>query len=350
MITCAALIVVLLTVPTTSTGVLVVTALAVVEFEPSAYVVDELSFTVTFWPSVVVIVKVEPDTAVTVPEVPPGSGPDRAFDSPPVAPAAGKPCPGAAVDEDAAVVVLFEDEPEVAARPMETPATTHTAAAPLMTMFRLRENHDRFRGCCALGSASIMMSFPLCELLTQRCCQWNLHGEWGRSVKTLRSAACAILASMPLQVAVCGPSVATPEEIAHAAEIGRLLAERGAVVICGGYGGVMGAVAQGAAEAGGLVVGVLSGRDRAGASPHLSVALPTGLGEARNNLVAQSGDALIAVGGSWGTLSEIALAVRRGTARVISLDGWRVLDPDGTVVPGIHYASSPQAAVDAALN
>src|SRR6266700_2671926 len=132
---------------------------------------------------------------------------------------------------------------------------------------------------------------------------------------------------MPLQVAVCGPSDATPEEIAQAAEIGRLLAERRAVVICGGYGGVMGAVAEGAAGAGGLVVGVLSGRDRTGASPHLSVALPTGLGEARNNLVA-----------------------RRGTARVISLNGWRVLDPDGTVVPGIHYASSPQAAVDAALN
>jgi predicted Rossmann-fold nucleotide-binding protein len=107
---------------------------------------------------------------------------------------------------------------------------------------------------------------------------------------------------MPLQVAVCGPSDATLEEIAQAAEIGRLLAERGAVVICGGYGGVMGAVAEGAA------------------------------------------------GGSWGTLSEIALAVRRGAARVISLNGWRVLDPDGTVVPGIHYASSPQAAVDAALN
>jgi uncharacterized protein (TIGR00725 family) len=103
---------------------------------------------------------------------------------------------------------------------------------------------------------------------------------------------------MPVQVAVCGPSDATPEEVAHAAEIGRLLAERGAIVICGGYGGVMGAVAEGAAEAGGLVVGILSGSDRTGASPHLSIALPTGLGEARNNLVAQAGDALIAVGGN----------------------------------------------------
>src|SRR5258707_2239899 len=104
-ITCAALIVVLLTVRTTSTGVLVVMALAVVELEPSAYVVDEVSFTVTFWPSVVVIVKVDPDTAVTVPEVPPGSGPDRAFDPPPEAPAAGKPGPGPAGDEDAAGVL-----------------------------------------------------------------------------------------------------------------------------------------------------------------------------------------------------------------------------------------------------
>lgn len=155
---------------------------------------------------------------------------------------------------------------------------------------------------------------------------------------------------MPLQVAVCGPSDATPEEIGHALEIGKLLAQRGAVVVCGGYGGVMGAVAEGAAGAGGVVVGILSGRDRAGASPHLSVALPTGMNEARNNLIAQSGDALIAVGGSWGTLSEVALAVRRGTTRVVSLGGWRVIDPLGAVLPGIHYASTPLAAVEAALD
>jgi uncharacterized protein (TIGR00725 family) len=155
---------------------------------------------------------------------------------------------------------------------------------------------------------------------------------------------------MPVQVSVCGPSDAGEQELEQAAEIGRLLAERGAVVVCGGYGGVMEAVAQGASRAGGLVVGVLSGRDRTGANPHLSVALPTGLGEARNNLVAQAGDALIAVGGSWGTLSEVALAVRRGSARVVSLGGWRVLDAHGAAVPGIRYVETPWEAVAAALD
>jgi hypothetical protein len=74
------------------------------------------------------------------------------------------------------------------------------------------------------------------------------------------------------------------------------------------------------------------------------------MSEARNNLVAQAGDALIAVGGSWGTLSEVALAVRRGTARVVSLGGWRVLDAQGDPVPGIHYVTTPHAAVAAALD
>lgn len=155
---------------------------------------------------------------------------------------------------------------------------------------------------------------------------------------------------MPIQVSVCGPSHATPEELHQAAEIGRLLAERGAVVVCGGYGGVMEAVAEGAASVGGIVVGVLSGRDREGANPYLSVALPTGLGEARNNLVAQAGDALIAVGGSWGTLSEIALAVRRGAARVVSLGGWQVIDDQGVTAPGIRYVATPHEAVAAALD
>jgi uncharacterized protein (TIGR00725 family) len=153
-----------------------------------------------------------------------------------------------------------------------------------------------------------------------------------------------------LQVSVCGSSDAGEDETRHAFAVGRLLAERGAVVICGGYGGVMAAAAEGAASAGGIVVGVLSGRDRAGAGPHLTVVLPTGLSEARNNVIAQAGDALIAVGGSWGTLSEVALAMRRGAVPVVSLGGWRILDGSGSPVPGIRYASTPQEAVDAALD
>jgi hypothetical protein len=119
--------------------------------------VDEFSLTVTFWPAGVVSVKLEPDTLVTVPEDPPGSGPERALDPPPEpaeALAKGPPCPDAAV-VDAAVVVL--DELEVATRPMESPATAHTIAAPVITMFLFRENSRRNpegRSCPAAGTGA----------------------------------------------------------------------------------------------------------------------------------------------------------------------------------------------------
>ncbi|MEW9532301.1 TIGR00725 family protein [Microbispora sp. NPDC049125] len=150
------------------------------------------------------------------------------------------------------------------------------------------------------------------------------------------------------QVAVCGPGECTPEEAGAAEAVGRLLAEAGAVVLCGGYGGVMGAAAAGAREAGGIVVGLLPGRDRAGASPDLTVALPTGLGEARNALIVRAADAVIVVGGSWGTLSELALARRTGTP-VITLGGWRVVDAAGRPVPGPVPAGGPADAVRLAL-
>jgi uncharacterized protein (TIGR00725 family) len=150
------------------------------------------------------------------------------------------------------------------------------------------------------------------------------------------------------QVAVCGPAECTGPEAEQAGEVGRRLAEAGAVVICGGYGGVMAAVAAGAGAAGGVVVGVLSGRDRTGASPDLTVALPTGMGEARNALIVRAADAVIVVGGSWGTLSELALA-RRGGIPVVTLGGWRVVDSQGAPVPGPIPAGSPMEAVDLAL-
>ncbi|KAB8183389.1 TIGR00725 family protein [Microbispora catharanthi] len=150
------------------------------------------------------------------------------------------------------------------------------------------------------------------------------------------------------QIAVCGPGECTPQDARAARDVGRLLAERGAVVLCGGYGGVMAAAAAGAREVGGVVVGVLSGRDRAGASPDLTVALPTGLGEARNALIVRAADAVVVVGGSWGTLSELALAQRGGTP-VITLGGWRVLDAEGRPVPGPVAAAGPAEAVRLAL-
>lgn len=152
---------------------------------------------------------------------------------------------------------------------------------------------------------------------------------------------------MAVQVAVCGPSSCDEPERTLAFELGRLLAERGAVVICGGYGGVMAAVAAGARSRDGLVVGVLPGADRTGAGPDLTVAIATGLGQARNSVIVHSGDAVVLVGGSWGTLSELALAVRRGGVPVVQLgDGWRPVDVHGRDLPGVRYARTPAEALD----
>ena len=145
-------------------------------------------------------------------------------------------------------------------------------------------------------------------------------------------------------VAVCGPGSATDEEERWAEEVGRGLAEAGAVVVCGGLGGVMDAVARGAAGAGGTALGILPGEDRGGASEHLTVAIPTGMGEARNALIARAADAVIAIGGEWGTLSEIALARKMGTP-VVGLRTWDV----GARAGGLVRAESPADAVRRAL-
>ena len=149
-----------------------------------------------------------------------------------------------------------------------------------------------------------------------------------------------------IQVSVCGPRDAASDEVANAREIGRRLAERGAAVICGGYSGVMAAVSEGAASAGGLVVGILSGRDRAGADENLTLAIPTGLADARNAVIALAGDAIIVVGGSWGTLSELALAMREGKT-VVQLGGWRLTDKDGRPIDGVIYVRTPEDAIAA---
>src|SRR3954467_12956418 len=135
-------------------------------------------------------------------------------------------------------------------------------------------------------------------------------------------------------VAVVGPGEANPEELAAAervgaeparrgAAVGAELARRGAIVVCGGLGGVMEAACRGAKGAGGSTVGILPGSDRSAANAHVDVALPTGLGEARNALVVRAADVLIAVGGAYGTLSEIALALRTGPPRV-AIRSWEL--------------------------
>lgn len=118
----------------------------------------------------------------------------------------------------------------------------------------------------------------------------------------------------PPRVAVVGGADASAEERRLAEELGRALARAGAVVVCGGYGGVMEAAARGAAEAGGITVGILRGENAAEANDWIVLPLPTGMGDARNALVVRAGEAVVAVGGAWGTLSEIALALKAGLA------------------------------------
>ena len=121
----------------------------------------------------------------------------------------------------------------------------------------------------------------------------------------------------PIRVAVIGAGSASDSEAELARLVGAGLAEAGAVLVCGGLGGVMEAAAQGARERGGLTVGVLPGTDAAAANPFIVLPLATGMGEARNALVVRAAEAVIAVGGEWGTLSEIALARKMGIDVVV---------------------------------
>src|SRR3954449_74793 len=137
-------------------------------------------------------------------------------------------------------------------------------------------------------------------------------------------------------VAVVGGGEAGTDALVAAEEVGRHLARRGAVVVCGGLGGVMEAACRGAKQEGGTTVGILPGGDREAANEFVDIALPTGLGEARNALVVRAADVLIAVGGAYGTLSEIALALKGGK-RVIGLGTWEI--------DGVEAVSAPEDAV-----
>jgi uncharacterized protein (TIGR00725 family) len=148
-------------------------------------------------------------------------------------------------------------------------------------------------------------------------------------------------------VAVIGASDATEWELAMAEEVGRRLARAGAVLVCGGLGGVMNAAAAGASAEHGTSVGILPGDDRRGASPHLTVAVTTGFGEGRNVLVARSADAVVAVGGEFGTLSEVALALKMGK-RVVGLGTWD-LRRDDTETDPLVRAETAEEAVRLAL-
>jgi uncharacterized protein (TIGR00725 family) len=148
-----------------------------------------------------------------------------------------------------------------------------------------------------------------------------------------------------VHVAVIGASDASPEQREHARAAGRRLAELGAAVVTGGRGGVMEAACEGAKAAGGRTIGILPGDDRADANPFVDVAIPTGLGEMRNALVVRAADAVVAIGGAWGTLSEIAFARRAGKA-VFGVGSWE-LGPDG-VTAAADGAEAAARAVEAA--
>jgi hypothetical protein len=150
---------------------------------------------------------------------------------------------------------------------------------------------------------------------------------------------------------VIGPGDAGPGEVFETAEeMGRLLAEAGAVVVCGGLGGVMEAVCRGARSAGGLTLGILPGSDRREANPYVEVAVPTGLGEARNALVVRSADVVVAVAGGYGTLSEIAFALRDGTP-VVGVGTWELArggEPDSGIVRVGDAAEAARTALELA--
>jgi uncharacterized protein (TIGR00725 family) len=137
-----------------------------------------------------------------------------------------------------------------------------------------------------------------------------------------------------------------PAIVVTATTAGRLLAERGWLVLTGGLGGVMAAAAAGVDEAGGTAIAILPGVDRADASPGHAVVLPTGMGEMRNALLVRSADAVLAIGGSWGTLSEVALAARTGVPVVtIGTDLPAFAGPEVQVAESADEAMAALAAI-----
>ncbi len=150
-----------------------------------------------------------------------------------------------------------------------------------------------------------------------------------------------------LFIGVIGDGACSPAVAAVAEEVGRRLAGSGAAVICGGLGGVMEAACRGAKSAGGLTIGILPGDNRRHANRYVDIPIVTGMGEARNVLVVKSAQAVIAVGGMYGTLSEIALALKNGVP-IVGLDTWR-LQRKEQWDEGINMVRTPAEAVELAI-
>jgi uncharacterized protein (TIGR00725 family) len=150
------------------------------------------------------------------------------------------------------------------------------------------------------------------------------------------------------RIGVMGPAVCDARVAAQAREVGQRIARAGAILICGGRGGAMEAAAEGAHEAGGVTVGILPGTDPSDANPYVDIPIVTGMGDARNAVNILSSDAIIAVNGGFGTLSEIALALK-SRRPVVALGSWSILSPDGESPRGMVTAQSPEEAVARAI-
>ena len=147
---------------------------------------------------------------------------------------------------------------------------------------------------------------------------------------------------VPVKIGLIGAADCSERGWDLAVRVGALVAERKAVLVCGGLGGVMKAGAKGAFEAGGLTIGFLPGTSDRDANPYIVIPISTGMMQARNLLIVRASDALIAVEGGYGTLSEIGLALNQGKT-VVGLDTWQH-------IPGIHHAGDPEDAVTKAFN
>lgn len=150
------------------------------------------------------------------------------------------------------------------------------------------------------------------------------------------------------RLGVLGSSTCSQRITDLSAEVGRQIGRAGAILVCGGRGGVMAAAARGAKETGGITIGILPGDSDSEANPYIDIPVVTGMGQARNVINVLTSQAVIAVAGAYGTLSEIALARVAGIP-VIGLETWSLRDPEGRAPPGMTIATSPEEAVRLAL-
>jgi uncharacterized protein (TIGR00725 family) len=144
-------------------------------------------------------------------------------------------------------------------------------------------------------------------------------------------------------IGVIGGRICNDELCQSAYRVGQLIAESGCVLICGGMGGIMECACRGAQENNGVTIGILPMDERPGSNPYLTYSIPTGMGEARNSTVVKTSDGIIAIGGSYGTLSEIAFALIQNKP-VAGIKTWNLSDSEGNVPP-INYTDNPEEAV-----